>query len=161
MAAQAPVAGSWTSAPILSSRQRKTRISAVILALVVRGALLEGLGVGLRFALRRIGDHWARPLLWVGAVFVSVLLIPIPYNVAFKLVTVSGLVTLPLAGYALARAARLPFPGPPIIAISPKFITPMRVAMPSGKAWWALFSTNARKVCGNCWRVPTGPPRKA
>src|SRR3954469_11607449 len=30
IAAQAPVAGSWISAPMLSDKQRKTRISAVI-----------------------------------------------------------------------------------------------------------------------------------
>lgn len=90
----------------------------IVLALLIRAVLFGGLVVGLRLAPRRVGDHWARPLLWIAAVFVGVLLVPIPYNIAFKLVTVSGLVTLPIGGYALARAARVPFPGPPLIAIA-------------------------------------------
>ncbi|MBV9661158.1 MAG: phosphomannomutase/phosphoglucomutase [Acidimicrobiales bacterium] len=36
----------------------------------------------------------------------------IPYNIAFKLVTVLGLLALPVAAWALGRLARIPFPGP-------------------------------------------------
>src|SRR6202044_2478526 len=40
----------------------------------------------------------------------------IPYNIAFKLVSVLGLVTLPIAAWAFGRLARLPFPGPACLA---------------------------------------------
>ena len=53
--------------------------------------------------------------------FVAGLLLPIPYNIAFKLVTVSGLVTLPIAIYLFGRAAKVPFPGPPILAVASLF----------------------------------------
>src|SRR2546430_12589211 len=36
----------------------------------------------------------------------------LPYNVAFKLISVAGVVTLPVAAYAFGRLARLRFPGP-------------------------------------------------
>ncbi|HEV2767155.1 MAG TPA: hypothetical protein VGV63_05540 [Acidimicrobiales bacterium] len=42
----------------------------------------------------------------------------LPYNVAFKLVTVSGLVALPVAAWAFGRLARLPFPGPALLAVA-------------------------------------------
>jgi phosphomannomutase len=42
----------------------------------------------------------------------------IPYSIAFKLVTILGLVTLPVAAWALGRLARLPFPGPACLALA-------------------------------------------
>src|SRR5437763_10930727 len=36
----------------------------------------------------------------------------IPYNVAFMLVTVAGVLSLPLAAYAFGRLTRMRFPGP-------------------------------------------------
>ncbi len=89
--------------------------------LVLRLVLLAGLVLGARALLGRVGDRWFRPLVWVGAVFIGVLLVPIPYNVAFKLVTISGLVTLPVAIYLFGRAAKVPFPGPPVLAIASLF----------------------------------------
>ncbi|MEY2471684.1 MAG: hypothetical protein QOK28_1013, partial [Actinomycetota bacterium] len=41
-----------------------------------------------------------------------------PYNIAFKLVTVSGLLTLPIAAWFFARCLRLRFPGPALIALA-------------------------------------------
>lgn len=58
---------------------------------------------------------------WASAVLVAGLLVDVPYNIAFKLVAVSGLVTLPVAAWALGRAARLPFPVPPMLAIGATF----------------------------------------
>ncbi len=78
--------------------------------------LLVAIGGVAWFALQRVRAPWARTLVWIGVVFATVLVLPIPYNIAFKLVTVSGLVTLPVALYALGRAARVPFPGPPLLA---------------------------------------------
>ena len=88
-------------------------------ALALIAAAIAGLSYGLRQALERLRrGHWARPLLWIAYVALVVLLFPVPYNIAFKLVSVSGLVTLPLAAYALARSARVPFPGPPLVAVA-------------------------------------------
>jgi hypothetical protein len=42
----------------------------------------------------------------------------IPYGVAFKLVAVSGLVTLPVCAWAYGRLTRLPFPVPPLLAVA-------------------------------------------
>lgn len=42
----------------------------------------------------------------------------LPYGIAFKLVSVSGLLALPVAVWALGRLARLPFPGPGLLAIA-------------------------------------------
>lgn len=50
-------------------------------------------------------------------VFLDVVLF-VPYNVAFKLVAVSGLLALPVAGWALGKLARLPFPVPGLLAVA-------------------------------------------
>jgi hypothetical protein len=42
----------------------------------------------------------------------------VPYNVAFKLVTVSGPVLLPASAYSFARGLRAPWPAPPAFAIA-------------------------------------------
>jgi hypothetical protein len=42
----------------------------------------------------------------------------VPYGIAFKLVTVSGLLALPVAAWALGRLARVPFPGPAFLAVA-------------------------------------------
>lgn len=42
----------------------------------------------------------------------------LPYNVAFKLVSVLGLVSLPVAAWALGRLSRLPAPGPACLAVA-------------------------------------------
>ncbi len=41
----------------------------------------------------------------------------IPYGIAFKLVAVSGVVTLPVAFWAFGRLTRLPFPTPALLAV--------------------------------------------
>jgi hypothetical protein len=42
----------------------------------------------------------------------------LPYGVAMKLVTVSGVLALPVCAYAMGRLARLPFPTPPLLAVA-------------------------------------------
>jgi hypothetical protein len=59
-----------------------------------------------------------RRLLATAAVLVAVLLIGMPYDVAFKWVTVLGVLSLPIAAYAFGRMAALPFPTPAIFAIA-------------------------------------------
>jgi hypothetical protein len=58
-----------------------------------------------------------RRLLVVGGLVATVLVVPIPYNVAFKLVTVAGLLTLPVAAWAFGRLSVLPFPTPALLAV--------------------------------------------
>jgi len=41
----------------------------------------------------------------------------IPYGVAFKLVAVSGVLSLPVAAWAFGRLTRMPFPLPPLLAV--------------------------------------------
>jgi len=41
----------------------------------------------------------------------------LPYNVAFKLITVSGLVTLPISAWFFARSMKMRFPGPALFAL--------------------------------------------
>ncbi len=45
------------------------------------------------------------------------LLISLPYNVAFKLVAVSGVVLFPVAAWALGHLSGLRFPGPAVLAV--------------------------------------------
>ena len=80
--------------------------------------LLAALGFGTYQAQERITSPARRTLLLAAAGLVAVLCVPVPYNVSFKLVSVAGLCAMPLAAFALARAAKLPFPGPPLIAVA-------------------------------------------
>ncbi len=62
--------------------------------------------------------RWA--LFGLGA-FLTILVVPVPYGVAFKLVAVSGLVGLPAAAWALGKLAGAPFPVPPALALGSLF----------------------------------------
>jgi hypothetical protein len=52
------------------------------------------------------------------AVFLAVLVVPLSYNRSFKLVTALGLIGLPVACWAFAKLADLPFPVPPLAAVA-------------------------------------------
>ncbi|HET9291117.1 MAG TPA: hypothetical protein VFQ49_08540, partial [Actinomycetes bacterium] len=58
----------------------------------------------------------ARRLAIAGAI-AALLLVGLPYGVAFKLVSVSGVATLPVAAYAFGRLAGLRFPSPAVLAV--------------------------------------------
>lgn len=62
--------------------------------------------------------RWA--LFSLGMVIV-VLSVPVPYNISFKAVTVSGLVFLPAAAWLFGKLADLPFPTPPLLAVAALF----------------------------------------
>lgn len=49
---------------------------------------------------------------------IALLSFVIPYGVAFKLVAVCGVLSLPVACWAFARLTRLPFPAPPLLAVA-------------------------------------------
>ena len=42
----------------------------------------------------------------------------LPYGIAFKVITVLGLLTLPAAAWAFGRLTRMPFPAPPLLALA-------------------------------------------
>ncbi|HET8929665.1 MAG TPA: hypothetical protein VFN21_03305 [Acidimicrobiales bacterium] len=60
----------------------------------------------------------ARKVLLVVGLILVVVSIPVPYNIAFKWVTVIGLVTMPISAWAFAKLADLRFPAPPIFAVA-------------------------------------------
>ncbi len=52
------------------------------------------------------------------ALAIALLSFVIPYEVAFKLITVTGLVTLPIAAWAFGRLSGMRFPGPAVLAVA-------------------------------------------
>lgn len=63
-----------------------------------------------------------RPRWWIpvfcGLICSAFLVWPVHYGIAIKLVSVAGLLALPLAGWGLGRLAKLPFPGPALLSVS-------------------------------------------
>ncbi len=62
--------------------------------------------------------RWRRWALVAAAVVIVVLGVELPYGTAFKLVTVLGVVTLPICAYAFGRLADLRFPGPALLSVA-------------------------------------------
>lgn len=58
-----------------------------------------------------------RALIWSVAAVAAVLVVALPYGVAFKLVSVAGLVLFPVAAYAMGRLADSPRPVPAFLAL--------------------------------------------
>ncbi len=93
----------------------------VVLNAGVQGwAALLPAGVGLACAAVAVA-RWHEPrvrwLAIVGAV-AGFALVGLPYGVAFKLVSVSGVATLPVAAYAFGRLSGLRFPTPAVLAVA-------------------------------------------
>ncbi|MGQ0616765.1 MAG: hypothetical protein ACT4PW_07195 [Acidimicrobiia bacterium] len=83
-------------------------------AALVPGVGAVALGV---LAWRSAPRSLRRRLLVTAAVAVGVLGIGVPYGIAFKVVSVSGLLALPVCAYLFGRLARLPFPTPAMLAV--------------------------------------------
>jgi hypothetical protein len=81
----------------------------MIVPLAAGGALVYG-------STRALG--WRRWAMVAAAVFVVVFGIDLPYGTAFKLVTVLGVLSLPVCAYAFGRLAQLPFPGPALLSVA-------------------------------------------
>ena len=58
-----------------------------------------------------------RTILYV-ACFVSVLVVGMPYGVAFKIVAALGVATMPLSAYLLGRFSNMPFPLPAMMSVA-------------------------------------------
>ena len=52
----------------------------------------------------------------VPSLLIVLLDVVLPYGIAFKVVTISGVIALPVAAWAFGKLARLPFPTPPLLA---------------------------------------------
>ena len=75
-----------------------------------------GLG-GLACAVARWHDRRTRRWALVVAVL-GLALVGLPYGVAFKLITVSGVATLPISAYAFGRLAGAKFPSPAVLSVA-------------------------------------------
>lgn len=84
-------------------------IPTALIVLVVCGLAGYRFGGAYRYLLPAIG------------VFAGVLLVPLPYGIAFKLVSVSGLVGFPLAAWSMGRLARAPEPVPTLLPVASMF----------------------------------------
>jgi len=62
---------------------------------------------------RRRPTGWI-PGLWATGILI-VIVVPVSYGLAFKWVTVAGLVAMPVAAWLMGRLAGLPFPGPALM----------------------------------------------
>lgn len=58
-----------------------------------------------------------RALVVTVAVVATILVVPVPYGVAMKLIAISGVITLPLAAFAAGRLGGLAYPGPALMAV--------------------------------------------
>ena len=67
---------------------------------------------------RLVGRLIASRRLSIALAVLAPLLISLPYNIAFKLVAVSGVVLFPVAAWALGHLGGLRFPGPAVLALS-------------------------------------------
>lgn len=93
----------------------------VLLDLGVEGPLVV-LPVGIALVasvnvVREWSDRRRRNLLLAGVVL-ALACVGLPYGVAFKLVAVSGVVSLPVAAYAFGRLSGLSFPTPAVLAVA-------------------------------------------
>lgn len=77
------------------------------------GSILVGLSGWLLGPLFR-----ARKVLIGAGLLLVALSLPIPYGIAFKMVTVLGLVTLPVSAWAFGKLCDLRFPLPPLFAVA-------------------------------------------
>jgi hypothetical protein len=96
-------------------------LAIVALDVGVQGAwavvLLAAAAALMVLAVRWWSDR-SRRYVATGAAMAGLLAIALPYGVAFKLVSVSGALTLPPAAYALGRLSGLRFPAPAMLAIA-------------------------------------------
>ncbi|MDH3679805.1 MAG: hypothetical protein OEV40_07635 [Acidimicrobiia bacterium] len=75
--------------------------------------------VAATFVLTKDSDRKIKIRLFVG--LASLLLLSVPYGIAFKLVSVSGLIAFPIAAWAMGRLARAPEPIPALLPIGALF----------------------------------------
>jgi hypothetical protein len=72
----------------------------------------------LSYAVRSPAASRARRLSTAGGAALLLLGVGLPYGVAFKIVTVLGVLAIPVCAYALGRLSGLPFPTPALLSVS-------------------------------------------
>lgn len=94
-------------------------LAIVLLDLGVSGPLvvvpLAVAALAVFYAVQQWDDRRIRALC-IGVAVVALLCISLPYGIAFKLVTITGPLCLPLSAYAFGRLAGLRFPTPALLA---------------------------------------------
>lgn len=100
-------------------------VPALAIAALWAGLRSWVLAPGLVLALAIGVSGWFVPALWRARRFLLALgifgviwAVPVPYGIAFKIVTILGLLTLPAACWAFARLTGLRFPFPPLFALA-------------------------------------------
>jgi hypothetical protein len=103
-------------------------VPALLIALLYAGLRSWVLAPALVAAVALLASGWFVPRLWrfrraltIVGVLAVLWAVPMQYGIAFKLVTVLGLWTLPLAAWAFAKLADLRFPAPPLFAVAALF----------------------------------------
>jgi hypothetical protein len=77
------------------------------------------------------------------AVLIAVLDVALPYNIAFKLVTVSGVVLMPVGAYVFARGMQAPWPAPPAFALaSVAYLVQTTALGATTEAPWTIYGGN-------------------
>ncbi len=79
------------------------------------------------------------------AVAIALLDLVLPYNVAFKLVVVSGPIALPAAAYAFGAKLRFPWPAPPLFAVvAVRYLFEVRNGLnnASNERGWTIYGGN-------------------
>jgi len=78
------------------------------------------------------------------ALLIDGLAIVMPYNIAFKLVTVSGSLLLPISAYVFGRSLKFPWPAPPLFAVAVlRFLFETRHgALEKDKDAWTIYGGN-------------------
>ena len=77
------------------------------------------------------------------AVLIASLDVVMPYNVAFKLVTASGVVLMPAGAYVFARGMQAPWPAPPVFAVaSVAYLVQTTALGATSEAPWTIYGGN-------------------
>ena len=85
----------------------------LLLMVVASGVAVAGLAA----PTARSGSR-RRTFLLVLAIVIALGGIALPYGVSFKLISISGVVAMPVAAYLFGRLARLPFPTPALLSVA-------------------------------------------
>ena len=73
---------------------------------------------GAALGLRQRGQRINAQRLFIAGVIAAPFVISMPYNVAFKLIAVSGVVLFPVGAWALGHLSGLRFPGPAVLSVA-------------------------------------------
>jgi hypothetical protein len=84
----------------------------------------------------------------IPSLLIVLLDVVLPYGISFKLVTVSGVVALPISAWAFGKLARLPFPTPPLLAAGATVFLFDRS--------FSIYGGNIASVCGSFDARPLG-----